>query len=259
MVEIVSFHSDALDKEMTMQVYLPEGYDGRIPLPVLYFLHGRSGSERIMEDAGLSAKADMLIAEGHIKPMMIVCPRIENSRGVNSSSVCRMVDDPTGSGRVLNLGLYEDYLIKDVIPFVDGSFCTIKDRSGRYIGGASAGGYAALHSAFRHQQLFSKVGGHMPALELTLEEDARPYFASNDAWEAYDPITIARRGCFLSSFEVFLDAGDEDEGQFFEGCALLHKELKSKGVASSNLLLKGHHNVEYIRGNVEKYLMFYGG
>lgn len=46
----------------------------------------------------------------------------------------------------------------------------------RYIGGASAGGYTALHNAFRHQDKFSKVGGHMPALLAhELEENINPF------------------------------------------------------------------------------------
>ena len=58
--------------------------------------------------------------------------------------------------------------MKEVIPLTDKTFNTIKDRKGRYIGGISAGGYIALHNTFRHQNMFSKVGGHMPALELKL-------------------------------------------------------------------------------------------
>jgi enterochelin esterase-like enzyme len=84
-VEKVNFYSHILSKEMSMLVYLPECYNNSTPLPILYFLHGRSGSENIMFEMDIKTKADQMIKDGEIKPMIIVCPRIENSRGLNSS------------------------------------------------------------------------------------------------------------------------------------------------------------------------------
>ena len=82
--------------------------------------------------------------------------------------------------------MYEDYFIKEVIPLIDKEFNTIKTKEGRYVGGISAGGYAALHNSFRHQDLFSKVGGHMPAIELTLEEEDTPYLWRTPQWRIYN-------------------------------------------------------------------------
>lgn len=190
--------------------------------------------------------------------MIIVCPRIENSRGVNSSLICKEVPNPEDNNRITNLGMYEDYFIKEIIPLTDKTFNTIKNRKGRYIGGASAGGYVALHNIFRHQDMFSKVGGHMPALELKLEEDAKLYYKNIGAWEKYDPIYIVKNNNISSSIDIYLDAGDKDEGEFYEGCSILHKVLKEKGIKSQNNIFPGHHNVEYIKSNIEKYLKFYG-
>ena len=182
-VEEISFYSNALDKEMALLVYLPEDYNQHIPLPVLYFLHGRNGNENIMFDAGLNTKADQMIYDGKIKPMIIVCPRIENSRGINSAQVCSEVVEPGNFGRSINLGRYEDCFINEIVPLTDRTFNTVTDRKGRYIGGASAGGYAALHYSLRHQHLFSKVGGHMPALELELQEEDKLYYKNMVVWE----------------------------------------------------------------------------
>ena len=48
---------------------------------------------------------------------------------------------------------------------------------------ASAGGYTALHNAFRHQDKFSKVGGHMPALLLELEDEYKSFYRDMNDWE----------------------------------------------------------------------------
>ncbi len=257
-VEKVNFYSNVLGKEMPMMVYLPEDYNSLKPLPVLYFLHGRSGNENIMFDADLNTKADQMIKDEQIMPMIIICPRFENSRGLNSSLICREVIDAGNSNRIINLGMYEDYFIREILPFIDNTYNTIKDRKGRYVGGASAGGYIALHNAFRHQHLFSKVGGHMPALELKLEKEDKPYYSDMVSWEKYDPINIARNGDISPDIDVYLDAGDKDEGRFYEGCSILHKILKEKGINSQNHVFQGNHSAKYVKSNIEKYLKFYG-
>lgn len=256
-IEKVNLYSDILGKEMSMLVYLPEGYNGLTSFPVLYFLHGRSGNEDIMLELGINTTADKMIKEGEIKPMIIVCPRIENSRGVNSALICKEVPAPGNSNGIINTGMYEDYFIKEIVPLTDKTFRTIDDRKGRYIGGISAGGYAALHNTFRHQYLFSKAGGHMPALELKLEEEDKPYYNDMSAWEKYDPIRIAKNNSISSDLEVYLDAGDRDEGKFYEGCLILHETLKEKGINSQNHLFPGNHSAKYIQSNIEKYLKFY--
>ncbi|MFA8435303.1 MAG: alpha/beta hydrolase [Marinifilaceae bacterium] len=253
-IEHVKFYSYHLRKKMAMQVYLP-ACDRNTPLPVLYFLHGRSGNEDILFDVDIPNSADQLIENGEIQPLIIVCPRIENSRGVNSSLTCKEVMDPYN--RVIHTGMYEDYFIKEVIPFTDNNYNTIENRDGRFIGGASAGGYAALHYAFRNPDLFSKVGGHMPALELKLEEEDKSYFKDKGTWEKYDPINIAKNRNDWSDLTIYLDAGNEDEGEFYKGCSVLHEILKNKGANTENNIFPGHHNVAYIKSNIEKYLKFY--
>lgn len=255
-IENVNFYSDILAKEMPMQVYLPESYEIEESLPVLYLLHGRSGDESMITQIGIREIADRMIKNGQIKPMIIVCPRMENSRGVNSSKSCIRVCCPRGI--VVNRGSYEDYFIKELIPFVEEKFKATSTKSGRFIGGGSAGGYAALHNAFRHQHMFSKVGGHMPVLEFELEEDDKVYYERAEDWEKYSPINIARDGKVACGIKVYLDAGDRDEGGFYRGCEVLHDILKENGVECQNHVFSGNHSIQYIASNIEKYLKFYG-
>lgn len=257
-VQEVQFDSRVLGKPMKMLVYLPAAYDGATPLPVLYFLHGRSGDETILLELGMDSKAERMIRDGAMKPVIIVCPRIENSRGINSSLSCEKIAGSGAGDFMIHLGMYEDYFIEEIVPMVDSMFATIRDKQGRYVGGVSGGGYAALHNAFRHQDLFSKVGGHMPAIELSLEEEDRPFFKDASIWEKYDPISIAKNTRISSDFSVYLDAGDLDEGQFYKGCALLQEILDAKGIRCQNAVFPGHHNAAYLKSNLEKYLAFYG-
>lgn len=254
-IENIIITSKILNKEMPASVYLPKDYDEKDYFPTLYFHHGRNGNENILFEAGIDKVADELIDNQKIKSLIIVCPNLDNSRGLNSS--LEYVEVKDSFGRIINNGMYEDYFINEIIPEIDKKFKTIKNRNNRFVGGASAGGYIALHNAFRHPKLFSKVGGHMPAIELKLEEEDKVYFQNQDNFDKYDPIKIAKE-MDCCDFRVFLDAGNYDEGGFYNGCSILDKILKSRDVDSQNYIYDGHHNVEYIKSNMKKYMMFYG-
>ena len=59
-IEKIIFYSNILRKEMQVCVYLPKNYETSPPLPVLYFLHGRSGNENIMFEVDIQTKADLV-------------------------------------------------------------------------------------------------------------------------------------------------------------------------------------------------------
>ena len=136
----ISYDSTYLNKQMALAVYLPDEYKYGSKFPVLYFLHGRSGDESFIEQLGLAQLTDSLIAASKIEPMIIVCPRMDNSRGLNSAKIARQ--EKIGNN-VIDVGRYEDYFIQEIIPYIDGNFNTIASRKGRYVGGCSAGGFAA--------------------------------------------------------------------------------------------------------------------
>lgn len=254
-VQYISIHSDALDKQMAFSIYLPDGYDGEQRFPVLYFLHGRSGNENIIDGLDIKSAADELMTSGQISPMMIVCPRMDSSRGLNTAvTLHRAVVD----GMRIDTGRYEDYFIHEVIPYIDRHFMTIPRRVHRFVGGASAGGFAAAHYGLQYPGLFSRVGGHMPAIEIELDASDMPYYGDEDSFHKSNPLEF-------DSFEEqhrkqlwYLDAGDEDEGGFYNAVESLSGILKAHGIGVEHHIFPGHHNIQYIKDNIRKYLIFYG-
>ena len=59
---------------------------------------------------------------------------------------------------------WEDYIVKDLIGHVDGTYRTIAKREGRAINGLSMGGYGALMLGLRHPDMFCSIGSHSGAL-----------------------------------------------------------------------------------------------
>ena len=248
-----TLQSHILNKGMNISVYVPDDYL-HITLPVLYFLHGRTGNEELLCQLGMDRTADSLIKTGKMAPLIIVCPNMDNSRGLNSADNYEEFDGKYG---IVHKGRYEDYFIDEVIPFIDSLFSTVNGAYGRFVGGVSAGGYAALNIGLRHQDLFSRIGGHMPAIDLSYEDEDECYFRDRGMWLENDPVSIAEMVEF-SDISVYLDDGKDDEGKFYISCEKLYYILKSKGVKVENHVFEGHHNGEYLLSNMENYLGFYG-
>src|SRR5258708_22609568 len=54
-------------------------------------------------------------------------------------------------------GVWEDYLVDDVVPWVDAHLPTIATQSGRALEGLCAGGFGAVDIRLRHPRLFGTL------------------------------------------------------------------------------------------------------
>lgn len=138
-----------------LPVYLPPGYDDAPErrYPVIIMLTGYGGSGPLLLnlrawDESLPQQLDRLIGAGVMDPAIVVMPdcftRYGGSQYLNSAA----------------LGRYEDYLVHEIIPFVDAHYCTLPDRAHRGVIGKSSGGYGALVQAMRHPASFGAAVCH---------------------------------------------------------------------------------------------------
>jgi enterochelin esterase-like enzyme len=245
--------STALGKQMKVNVYVPKGYSKERRFPVLYALHGKNGDENTFFSNGLNVnkRADKLIQSGEIEPLIIVAPEFDNSYGINSSSVLAEKNE-------YGLGMYEDYLIKDLIPIIDANYSTIAGSEGRYIGGISMGGYAAFHLAFTYPDLFSKVGGHSAAVWKDTPDYLSWMYEGGQAQSEVDPVMLAST-TDLSGLSIYLDHGDKDHKHIIEGNIALLEQLDKVKATYENHISSGGHNNKYWSSQMDNYLRFYAG
>ncbi|HEX8174007.1 MAG TPA: alpha/beta hydrolase-fold protein [Pyrinomonadaceae bacterium] len=138
-----------------LYLYLPTGYDGEPErrYPVVYCLTGFTGRGQMLLNTqpftpGLAERMDSLIQRGAVTEMIVVMPdcftRLGGSQYINSAAT----------------GRYEDYLIREIVPFVDARFRTIPEAGSRAVMGKSSGGYGALVHAMRHADVFGLAASH---------------------------------------------------------------------------------------------------
>jgi hypothetical protein len=93
-------------------------------------------------------RAARLVHEGRMAPAIIVFPDCFTALGgnqyVNSSAV----------------GPYADYLIREIIPFVDGEFRTRASREHRGCFGKSSGGYGAIIHGMKYASTWGAIADH---------------------------------------------------------------------------------------------------
>ena len=136
-------------------VYLPPDYE-RAPgrrYPVIFVLAGFAESGPMLQNwqpfqPNLSDQLDLLTAHGLLgKGVIAVLPdcftRYGGSQYLNSSAV----------------GNYDDYLIQELVPYIDRAYRTLGDGS-RGIMGKSSGGYGALTQAIRHPDVWQALACH---------------------------------------------------------------------------------------------------
>jgi enterochelin esterase-like enzyme len=246
-VQKVTFHSNSLDKDMKFNVYLPPDYVATEKYPVLYLYHGYGGNEDAwIPYLGIDKAADELIQEEKIDPLIIVSPYIFNSYGFNSESE----------------GNYSDFIVQDLIQYIDDHFNTMATKEGRYIGGLSMGGWVALHNAFLYPELFSKAGGHSPAVWIDYWADTGGLkdwiYPTDETRKQRDPYLLADT-VDLSGMSVYLDSGDQDYYKFYQGAEALDAKLRGRDVISEYHLNPGGHDNTYWSAHVKDYLLFYAG
>jgi S-formylglutathione hydrolase FrmB len=146
-------------------VYLPPTYDTETDrrFPVVYLLHGYNDTNTIWRDGAFQGfnileSMDRLVAAGKIREMILVMPDGRNAYGGSYYTNSRVT------------GNWEDFIVRELVDYVDSTYRTIGGSASRGIAGHSMGGYGALFLAIRHPDVFSSVYG-LSSCCLTMEGD----------------------------------------------------------------------------------------
>jgi enterochelin esterase-like enzyme len=140
--EELRYKSDILGYQVHYSVYLPPDYaNPEKHYPVLYLLHGFTGDHKSWIKQGeINKIMDMGIAKGEIEPMILIIP---------DGKYYWYINDYQSKAR------YEDFIFKELLPFIDKTYKTIPDKAHRAVAGLSMGGYGSLVWAMHYPDKFS--------------------------------------------------------------------------------------------------------
>jgi len=140
-----NLEGDAVDRDVL--VYLPPGYakDKSHRYPVVYALHGYSiGAEQWSHEIHVPQTIEGAFAQG-AHEMIVVLPdaKTAHNGSMYSSSV--------------TTGDFEQFIVHDVVSYVDAHYRTIAARASRGLVGHSMGGYGATRIGMRHPDVFGSL------------------------------------------------------------------------------------------------------
>jgi len=137
-------------------VYTPPDYDKNVTTryPVLYLQHG-SGED----ETGWSAQGkanlilDNVIAEKKAVPMIIV---MDNGYASKPAQTLQGTEVPARGSGIFSV--FEDVLVKEIIPMIDDTYRTVADREHRAMAGLSMGANQTIQITMNNLDKFSYIG-----------------------------------------------------------------------------------------------------
>jgi S-formylglutathione hydrolase FrmB len=292
-VSIETFHSNALDADKRVVVYLPPSYgrDASRRYPAAYYLHGLSGSQGDWTSKGdITGAADSLFANG-TPEMIIVMPDGDDgwytswTSSLSYRACADTVRQEAPATYCVQHQRYDDYVAKDVVRFIDTHFRTRADKAHRGIAGLSMGGYGALALALRYPDVFSAGASHSGVV-APMYVGPKPFVApaklasttseiqasAGSFWQRYltywgndiarwrdadvlqTAIALHNKGAAVPA--LFFDCGTED-GLIDQNRAL-HSELTRLGITHAYAEWPGAHTWRYWSTHVRESLAWLG-
>jgi predicted alpha/beta superfamily hydrolase len=209
-----AFHSQHLEQDHTLIVFVPPGYDAdqNRRYPVLYLHDGQNifdqatsvGQEWRVDETALG-----LITAGAIEPLIIV--------GIYNTGEHRIDEyTPTADAEKKHGGKADWYgrmLIEEIKPFIDHTYRTRPDAASTGLGGSSLGGLLTLHLGIRRPDVFSRIAA-----------------LSASVW--WDKKVILREVNELPgklSLKIWIDAGTREGAEVIIDSRALRDALVEKG------------------------------
>ena len=138
-----NYQSSATNSSRRARIYLPPGYSTSKKYAVLYLLHGIGGNEDEWYNNGAPhIIMDNLIAEGKIKPFIVVLP----------------YGNATGGGGDGWENFTKD-LLNSLMPYIEKTYSAYPDAQHRALAGLSQGGAQSLNIGLPNVDKFPYIGG----------------------------------------------------------------------------------------------------
>lgn len=252
--------SKILHRDVPYCVFLPQGFDAKAKLPVLYFLHGLGDNQQSLINMGAWNLISDLRQQNKIGDFLITTPEGRGDFYINSAD---------GHLR------YSDFFLDEFIPYIEHKYHTRSDRGGRAVSGISMGGYGAIRFAFAYPQKFSAVSAESAALfadsPKLLDEAMRsgsprarllgtifgsPINAAH--WNANNPFVLAKQNAAaISHLAIYFNCGNQDNYGFEEGAAKLDQLLTSEKIAHTFKSYDGGHSLPYFLSHIDEVMEFH--
>lgn len=155
----------------------------------------------------------------------------------------------------------ESFFIKDLVPYIDANYPTLRSRDKRAITGFSMGGHGALWLATRHPDIFGSMGSMSGGVNIIpfpknwkMASLLGPQDTNMEVWKAHTVASLVPQ-MKDANLNITIDCGTDD---FFAGVNDdLHKALLDAKVPHDYTVRPGAHTHAYWGNSILYHLLFF--
>ena len=262
-MESMVMRSIILKQDVHFSVCLPKTYyTVKQSFPVVYLLHGLGDNETAWLEYGQIAQySDNSVEEGETVPMIFVMPEAFRTYDVND---------------YMGTFLYQDFFVKELVPYIDSLFRTIADKRHRAVMGYSMGGFGALMLHLKHADV---IGTAVPLSisvrtdEQYMTEDASgwdeqwgrlfgepglkgadritTYYKQNSPFHILSQMSAAE----IKKLNIYIDNGDKEQ-TLCRSNEELHILMRNLNIPHEFRVRDGGHSFQYWRSALPNALRF---
>ncbi len=196
-VETVILPSEPLERTVTINFYLPSGTPGK-PINLLLVNDGQD-----LEAMGFDKMVGYLMQTGEIEPLVVVGIHCGEERMEEYG----MQSGPDFKGRGAKGGLYQKFILEELLPYIHGHFRNIEFKE-KAFAGFSMGGLSAMDIVWNHPDVFKRVGVFSGSLWWrSKDKNAKDYNQDTDRMMHRQ----VRAGQYHPGLKFFFQCGMLDE------------------------------------------------
>lgn len=192
--------STHLSREVTLNVYLPSTDSVKKPVSLLLVNDGQD-----LEAMGFDKMYAYLNQEAPLKPLMVVGIHCGEERLQEYG----MISGPDYKGRGAKAGLYNQFILEELLPFLYRQYAGIQIAE-KAFAGFSLGGLSAFDLVWNHPDIFTRVGVFSGSLWWRSKSRTdRDYKESRDRMMHKQ----VREGDYHPGLKFFFQCGEKDEAE----------------------------------------------
>jgi enterochelin esterase-like enzyme len=232
---LTGIRSDLLQRDVDVQLFLPQGYNSGKKYPLLLLNDGQDSKAVKVKESLEKLTTEGLIAE-------IIVAGVKAGDRMQEYGVSAKADYLK---RGLKAKAYERYVVSELIPYLLYRYPVVTSATHHAIAGYSMGGLSALNIAWNHPKVFGKVGVFSGALWWRKRDSKSRFYSDHRDRIMHQQIRNAR---FRPGMKFWFQTGTQDE----------HSDRNKNGVIDSiddtldmivELTRKGYrpfHDIQYL-------------
>ena len=203
LIENTSIHSLYLEREVTVDFYLPMNVSDPSQMSLLLINDGQN-----MEEMGLETILSQLLKNdkaGHPAIRPILCVAIHTGKERRMEYGIASQTDYLGRGA--RADRYTSFIMQELLPYIHKTY-KVKQFAGKAFAGFSLGGLTALDIVWNHPETFTKVAVFSGSLWWrNIDQNSEEY--NDDMHRIMHQ--IIRKGSYHPKLRFFFQSGNMDE------------------------------------------------